>query len=222
VEGEIMKNAVALSHAIEVPGSGQPAGWRSQFEKPSGMLGRAVGHWMAFKSKERSWFVLPMLEIHQNDCVLEVGFGSGIDVRRVSEIAVDGFVAGVDHSPLMVEQAGRRNRAALQDGRVELQLGYASKLPYPDDFFNKVFSINVAQFWPDQVAVMLEMRRVVRPGGLVAVAVQPRSKNARKEGIARETGRSLVENLRAARFNEVRLEVKRMKPVSTVCAIGVK
>jgi len=216
-----MKNAVALSHAIEIPGSPHPAGWRSQFQKPSGMIGRAVGHLMALKNKERSWWVLPMLEIHQSDCVLEVGFGSGMDVRRVSEIAVDGFVAGVDHSPLMVEQASRRNRAAIEDGRVELQLGCASKLPYPDGFFNKVFSINVAQFWPDPAAIMLEMRRVVRPGGLVAVAVQPRSKNA-KEGAARETGRSLVENLRVAGFNEVRLEVKRMKPVSTVCAIGVK
>lgn len=216
-----MKNAIALSPAIQVPGSGQPGGWHSQFHKPSGMLGRAVGHLMAFKNKERSWWVLPMLEIHQNDCVLEVGFGSGIDIRRVSEIAADGFVAGVDHSPLMVAQASRRNRAAIGKGLVELQLGSASKLPYPDDFFNKVFSINVAQFWADPVAIMLEMRRVVRPGGLVAVAVQPRSKGA-KERTARETGRSLVENMRAAGFSEVRLEAKRMKPVSTVCAIGVK
>jgi SAM-dependent methyltransferase len=216
-----MKNAVALSPAIEVPGPQQPTGWRAQFQKPSGLLGRAIGHLMAFKNKERSWWVLPMLEIHQNDCVLEVGFGSGIDIRRVSEIAIDGYVAGVDHSPLMVEQASRRNRAAIDKGLVELQLGSALRLPFPDDFFNKVFSINVAQFWTDPVAVMLEMRRVVRPGGLAAVAVQPRSKNA-KEGAARETGRSLVENMRAAGFNEVRLEAKRMKPVSTVCAIGVK
>jgi ubiquinone/menaquinone biosynthesis C-methylase UbiE len=216
-----MKNAVALSPAIEVPGSSQPTGWRRQFHNPSGILGRAVGHLMAFKNKERSWWVLPMLEIHQNDCVLEVGFGSGIDIKRVSEIAADGFVAGVDHSPVMVAQASRRNRAAIDKGVVELQLGGASKLPYPDDFFNKVFSINVAQFWPDPVAVMLEMRRVVRTGGLVAVAVQPRSKGA-KERTARETGRWLVESMRTAGFKEVRLEVKRMKPVSTVCAIGVK
>jgi len=216
-----MKNAVALSPAIEVPGSCQPTGWRSQFHKPTGMLGHAVGHLMAFNNKERSWWVLPMLEIHQNDCVLEVGFGSGIDIRRVSEIAVDGFVAGVDHSPVMVAQASRRNRAAIDKGVVELQLGSASKLPYPDDFFKKVFSINVAQFWPDPVTVMLEMRRVTRTSGIVAVAVQPRSKGA-KERTARETGRWLVDNMRAAGFNEVRLEVKRMKPVSAVCAIGVK
>jgi len=216
-----MKNGVALSPAIQVPGSSAYSGWRSQFGKPSGVLGGLIGHLMAFNNKERSWWVLPMLEIHQNDCVLEVGFGSGIDIRRVSEIAVDGFVAGVDHSPVMVEQARRRNRAGIQKDRVELQLGCASQLPYQDDFFNKVFSINVAQFWGDPVAVMREMRRVLRPGGLVAVAVQPRSKGAR-EGIARETGRALIENLRSAGFKEVRLEAKRMKPVSTVCALGVK
>jgi len=216
-----MKNGAALSPAIQVPGSAVPDGWRSQFGKPSGVLGHVIGHLMAFKNKERSWWVLPMLEIHQNDCVLEVGFGSGMDIRRVSEIAVDGFVAGVDHSPVMFEQARRRNRAAIESERVELQLCCASRLPYQDDFFNKVFSINAAQFWSDPAPMMREMRRVLRPGGLVAVAVQPRSKRA-KDGTARETGRALVENLRAAGFNEVRLEAKRMKPVSTVCAVGVK
>ena len=216
-----MKNGVILSPAIHVPASSVPAGWHSQFAKPSGMIGALVGHLMALRNKERSWWVLPMLEIHQNDCILEVGFGSGIDIRRVSEIAVDGFVAGVDHSPVMVEQARRRNRAAIESDRVELHLGDASQLPYPDDFFNKVFSINVAQFWNDPVTVMREVRRVLRPGGLVAVAVQPRPKGA-KEGIARETGRSLVENLRAAGFREVRLEARRMKPVSAVCALAVK
>lgn len=175
---------------------------------------------MAVKNKERSWWVLPLLDIHQNDRVLEVGFGSGIDIRRVSEMAIDGFVAGVDHSSVMVEQARRRNAAAIRNGLVEVSLGSASRLPYPDESFDKVFSINVAQFWPD-IEPMREMRRVLRRGGLVAIAVQPRSQSA-TERTARERARSLAENLRAAGFSEVRLESKRMKPVSTVCAVAVK
>jgi ubiquinone/menaquinone biosynthesis C-methylase UbiE len=216
-----MKDGAAVPPAIQVPASGPYAGWRSQFGKPTGLLGGLVGHLMAFNNKDRSWWVLPMLEIHQNDRILEIGFGSGIDVRRVSEMAVDGFVAGVDHSPVMVEQATRRNRAAIGKGQVELRLACASQLPFPDASFNKVFSINAAQFWADPLVVMCEMRRVLRPGGLVAIAVQPRSKGA-KERSAREIGRSLVEDLRVVGFNEVRLEAKRMKPVATVCALGTR
>lgn len=216
-----MRNAVATSPAIEVPGPSTPTGWRGQFARPSGVLGRVVGHLMAIKNKERSWWVLPLLDIHQNDRVLEVGFGSGIDIKRVSEMAIDGFVAGVDHSPVMVEQARRRNAAAIRRGRVEVSLGSASQLPYPDESFDKVFSINVAQFWSGPIDPLREMRRVLRTGGLVAIAVQPRSQGA-TERRARETARSLVENLRAAGFSEVRLESKRMKPVATVCAVAVK
>ena len=216
-----MRNAVATSSAIEVPEPPAPAGWRGQFARPSGVLGRVVGYFMAITNKQRSWWVLPLLDIHQNDRVLEVGFGSGIDIQRVSEMAIDGFVAGVDHSPVMVEHARRRNAAAIRKGLAEVSLGSASQLPFPDESFDKIFSINVAQFWPDAVSPMREMRRVLRIGGVVAIAVQPRSQGP-AERAARETARSLVENLRRAGFSDVRLESKRMKPAATVCAVAVK
>ena len=165
--------------------------------------------------------MLPLLEIHDKDRVLEVGFGSGVDIRRVSEIAVKGFVAGVDHSEVMLEQARRRNRAAIQAGRVELHLSAADHLPFPDGSFEKVFSINVAHFWPEPVVPLREMRRVLREGGRIAIAVQPRTKGA-NERTARETAKMIVENLNAAGFTEVRMESKRMKPVSVVCGLGVK
>jgi len=213
-----MMTLPATSRAIDVPG---PGGWRQQFARPTGALGQLAGHLMAFRNKERSWWVLPLLEIHDKDRVLEVGFGAGVDIRRVSEIAVDGFVAGIDHSEVMLQQAGRRNAAGIQAGRVELQLGSASRLPYPDSSFDKAFCINVAQFWQDPLAPIQEMHRVLREGGRIAVAVQPRSKGA-NERTARETGKMLAENLKSAGFSQVRLESKKLKPVSVVCAVGVK
>jgi len=208
----------ATTSAIDVPGYG---GWRQQFARPTGALGRLAGHLMAFRNKERSWWVLPMLEIHDKDRVLEVGFGSGIDIRRVSEIAVHGFVAGIDHSEVMLEQARRRNAAAIQAGQVELQLGFAARLPYPDGSFDKAFAINVAQFWQDPLAPVQEMRRVLKEGGRIALAVQPRSKGA-NERTARDMGKMLAETLKTAGFSQVRLEGKKLKPVSVVCALGVK
>lgn len=206
------------SRAIDVPAAG---GWRQQFARPTGLLGRLAGYFMAFRNKERSWWVLPLLEIHDKDRVLEVGFGPGVDIRRVSEMAVKGFVAGVDHSEVMLEQARQRNQAAIQAGRVELHLSAADRLPFPDGSFEKVFSINVAHFWAEPVVPLREMRRVLREGGRIAIAVQPRTKGA-NERTARETAKMIVENLNAAGFTQVRMESKKMRPVSVVCGLGVK
>jgi ubiquinone/menaquinone biosynthesis C-methylase UbiE len=209
-----MNNPQAASPAIEVPGSGS-SGWRGQFARPTGVLGKVAGHLMAVRNKERSWWVLPLLEIGDRERMLEVGFGSGIDIRRVSEIAAHGFVAGIDHSEVMLEQARRRNAAAIRAGRVELRLASASRLPYPDNSFDKVFSINVAQFWTEPLEAIRKMRRVLRTGGLIAIAVQPRSNGAAQRQM-------LVENLRASGFSQVRLESKKMKPASVVCGLGLK
>jgi len=56
-----MMTLPATSRAIDVPG---PGGWRQQFARPTGALGQLAGHLMAFRNKERSWWVLPLLEIH--------------------------------------------------------------------------------------------------------------------------------------------------------------
>ena len=195
-------------------------GWRLQFGKPTGFLGRLVGHLMAFQNKQRSEWVLSLLEFGRADRVLEVGFGSGMDIQRVSKIAMDGYVAGVDHSEVMVRQAGRRSAAAIAAKRVELKLGSSSHLPFPDASFDKAYAINSAQFWTGPEAFS-ELHRVLKPGGLVALAIQPRSKGATEE-TARLTGQSLVEALTTAGFSQIRLESKQLKPVSVVCAMGVR
>ena len=81
---------------------------------------------MAMKNGDRSMWVFSLLDLKSTDKVLEIGFGPGADIARASRIAQ--FVAGVDHSDLMVRQATKRNAVAIQEGRVELKLGTAGKL----------------------------------------------------------------------------------------------
>ena len=191
--------------------------WRSQFAKPTGFTGRMVGHLMATKNRHRSVWVFSMLELKPSDRVLEIGFGPGADIARASRLAT--FVAGVDHSEVMVRQAAGRNASAIRAGRVILQLGSSTQIDFPDSHFDKVYAINSAQFWKDMTTALQEIHRVLKPGGWVALAVQPRGKNATDE-TARQVGIGLSKALTASGFEEVHSEFQQMRPVATVCVLG--
>jgi len=182
-------------------------------------MGWLAGQAMAMKNGDRSMWVFSLLDLKPSDKVLEIGFGPGADIARASQTAK--FVAGVDHSELMVRQATKRNAAAIKEGRVELKHGTASKLPYPDQHFDRVFAINSAQFWKDTTKTMGELGRVLKPGGWVVLAIQPRSKNATEE-TARQAGVGISKALTAAGFDEIHTEMHEMKPVPTICVLGRK
>ena len=92
-------------------------------------------------------------------------------------------------------------------------------MPYQDDQFDKVFAINCAQFWKDSAKTLTEVRRVTKPGGWLALAVQPRNKNATEE-TTRQAGIGLSKALTAAGFEDVHSEMQASPRVPTVCVLG--
>ena len=201
--------------------TGCQTGWRRQFARPSGVLGWLVGHLLAFNNRRRSEWVRSLLKVRPGDHVLEIGFGPGVDILRVSEAVEHGFVAGIDPSRMMVRQASGRNAVAVEAGLVELLCASAERIPYPANSFDKVFAINSLQFCGDLPRVLHEVRRTLKPGGVVSVAVQPRLPGATERTVD-EVDASLQASLREAGFTSLKRERKLMKPVSCVCVQAVK
>ena len=193
--------------------------WIAAYARPTGWLGSVIGHLMAVRHRERNAWVLSLLDPQPGERILEVGFGPGVDLGRVADAVRPGSVAGIDHSEVMVKHARRRNHDAIAAGRIELRLGRSQDLPWPDASFDKAFAINAGRFWDDGGRSLAELRRVLRPGGLLAVAAQPRGRGA-SEARATETAELLEARVRHAGFVAVRLESKRMRPASTHCALG--
>jgi ubiquinone/menaquinone biosynthesis C-methylase UbiE len=96
-------------------------------------------------------------------------------IQRLSKLAAAGHVAGIDQSREMVEQARARNATAIQSGRVHLRHGSVESLPFDDNSFDKALAINSMQIWPDAVAGLREIRRVMKPGGRIALGFTPYS-----------------------------------------------
>ena len=192
-----------------------------QFGDPSGALGKVVGFIMSHRlsNLERISWAVSLLNVRPTDCVLEIGYGPGIAIQILGRLATEGFVYGVDRSQLMFEQAARRNKKLTGAGRVGLMVASASRLPSFDRRIDKVLDINSFQFWDDQVAVLAEIRERLSSGGIIAIAHQPRSHGATEQDTMK-AGQRISGHLSAAGYQEVRVEIKHMKPVPVVCVIG--
>jgi ubiquinone/menaquinone biosynthesis C-methylase UbiE len=145
------------------------------FGCPRGVRGRLGGIIMAHTNADCGAWVTQLLEIGPCDSVLEVGFGPGVIIQRLSKLAVAGHIAGIDPSHEMVAQARARNATAIKDGRVDLRSGSVEHLPFDDNAFDEALAINSMQVWPDSAAGLREMRRVMKPGGRVALGFTPYS-----------------------------------------------
>ncbi|TPI46317.1 class I SAM-dependent methyltransferase [Mesorhizobium sp. B2-9-1] len=99
--------------------------------------------------------------------VLDVGCGTG---SLTFELAKSGDLAeiqAIDFSPVFVAAAKERNT----DPRVTIQQADATALPFDDNVFDRALALLVLHFVPEAGKAVAEMRRVTRPGGVVAAVV---------------------------------------------------
>ncbi len=110
--------------------------------------------------------------LQPGEVVVDLGSGGGIDVFLAAQrVGPTGRAIGIDMTPAMVDLA-RRNAAKLgaAAGAVEFHLGTMDNLPLPDASVDCIISNCVVNLAPDKPKVFLEMGRVSKPGGRVAIS----------------------------------------------------
>jgi ubiquinone/menaquinone biosynthesis C-methylase UbiE len=138
----------------------------------------------------------------------------------ISRMAAEGYVCGLDHSDVMLRQAMRRSAAAVHQGRVDLRLGSVDLLPEFAEPFDKAPAVNAIMFSDRTTDRLKALRRVMRPGGRIAIAHQPRGPGATRADTAAK-GDAIAAAPTHASFSEVRVHTMKLSP-TVVCAIGVK
>ena len=145
----------------------------AQYRRPSGFIGRWVGEKMADQHRSENLWTVDLLDVQPTDHLLEVGFGPGFALQQIASILTTGVITGVDFSETMVGAAKRRNSQAVKDGRVDVRYGEVKHLPFEDNRFDKVFSINSLYFWIEPLEAFRELRRVIKPNGMLILTFLP-------------------------------------------------
>ena len=191
-----------------------------QFGHPRGIGGHLAGWVMAHRSsnQRRNRWVVSLLDVQPTDRVLEIGFGPGLAIADLSRRATNGKVYGIDHSDVMLQQASKRNAAAIRSEHVKLVQASSEQLPHFDQPLDAVLAVNSLGFWPEPTQRLVVLCALLRPGGRIAIATQPRCPGATKETSA-QAAREIDNLLHEAGFSETRVETLDLEP-PVVCVLA--
>ena len=139
------------------------------YRSPKGILGRYVGQKMdSMNNKQNDW-VLSLLNLRPADRVLELGFGTGKTLKKVSKIVTTGRIYGVDSSETMYAAASRLLDKEISSGIVTLYKGDAEYLPDIRASITKIFAVHVVYFWKDLGEVFSQLFRLAAKNCLLAI-----------------------------------------------------
>lgn len=107
--------------------------------------------------------------LNAGDHVVDVGSGAGIDSLIAGKmVGGGGRVIGIDMTPEMLAKA-RAGAASMNADHVEFRQGFAEALPVSDQWADVVISNGVLNLFPDKLAALTEMARVLKLGGRLQI-----------------------------------------------------
>jgi SAM-dependent methyltransferase len=170
-----------------------------QAVKPQGAFGVVMGWLLENGNAVQNRATIDALAPPHGAAVLEIGFGPGHALEMLAMSRPIGLVAGVDHSPLMVARARRRLNGRRGDAALDLRVGDAGDLPFPDENFDVVFAVNAFHLLPDRERALAEMAGVLKPGGDLLLSIRDFRMAGRFEppGKGAETAKAACEMMKA-------------------------
>jgi microcystin synthetase protein McyJ len=150
-------------------------GESSGFVDPNKVLWLNLGYWKTARTYPEAAVAMgcelaDAAQLGPQDELLDVGFGfAEQDFLWVERYDVKRIV-GLNITPMHVERARARVKERGLEARVDLRLGSATEMPFPENSFDKVTALECAFHFDPRDRFFEEAFRVLRPGGRLAAA----------------------------------------------------
>ena len=197
--------------------------------KPQGENGKLMLTRMNEDHYDVTTWALSFFSFSENDIVLDIGCGGGRTLSRMSDNIISGHLTGVDYSSTSVEMSKETNASVISTGKMDIIEASVEALPFEDNTFDKIITVESFYFWPDPEENLKEVLRVLKTGAkflLVADIYDSKElsdmqrENIKKYNLFNPSLEMFSTLLRNAGFSDVVIHTK----VNTtwVCAEGTR
>lgn len=137
----------------------------SQLKLPTGEKGIEMGNMMNETNINMTRHSIQNLNISNENKILELGHGNAGHVEFLFEQAENMKYYGLEMSELMFQEARQTNRNFVSQKQAFFSFYDGNKIPFENDFFDKIFTVNTIYFWQKPEELLVEIYRVLKPNG---------------------------------------------------------
>ncbi|KIX21488.1 hypothetical protein SY27_07210 [Flavobacterium sp. 316] len=137
-----------------------------QLSCPTGDNGIKVAENMNYTNIKMTLSSIENLELKNEDSILEIGHGNCGHLSKILEKGNAIQYFGLEISDTMKNEAERINKDFILNNTVNFQIYDGNTIPFPDNSFDKLFTVNTIYFWSDPISFLNEIFRVLKSNGI--------------------------------------------------------
>lgn len=146
-----------------------------QLGNPAGEIGIEVANMMNATNIDMTKYSIESLNLDVNDVVLELGHGNCGHLSYLMKQAENLKYFGLEISELMQQEAIKSNQNYIQNNSANFKLYNGTDIPFNDESFDKIFTVNTFYFWKNPDLLLNEIYRVLKPNGILALTFADKS-----------------------------------------------
>lgn len=147
----------------------------AQLRRPHGVKGIEVADMMHATNSNMTHHAIDQLDLRDGDLILELGHGNCGHLPYLMKQKSKLSYYGLELSASMKAEAERINETFVAKKQAAFHLYDGRHIPFADNFFDRILTVNTIYFWQDPKLLLSELYRVTKHGGLLNITFAQKS-----------------------------------------------
>lgn len=190
----------------------------ASYKKPEGKTGEELLDLMDQDHTPIALWSYTNMDVKEDDVLLDIGCGSGLNIRRLHRKSPKAKSYGVDYSGTCVKKSRMLNKELIDEGMVEVYEANVLDMPFDDRTLDIITAFETVYFWPDLTDAFREVKRVLKDDGKFFIVMDANgcytpelAEITRDENCVFYTDEELKDYLLDAGFSEITAFIRKRK-----------